>query len=132
MTTIINGKEVAQNYREALKIETKTFIEQTGVIPHLTVIIVGENPASQTYVRNKKKGCEETGFKSTIIELPETISESELLSKIEALNVDDSVHGILVQLPLPKHINEDHVIHAISEHKDVDGFHPNQVGRLAS
>lgn len=132
MATIIDGKKVAQDLRVQISEETKTFRQETNIQPHLVVIIVGANPASQTYVRNKKKGCEEVGMKSTIIEMPETTSEDDLLSKIQMLNDDVDVHGILVQLPLPKHIDEQKVIHAIAEHKDVDGFHPNQVGRLAS
>ena len=96
------------------------------------VVIVGNNPASMTYVRNKKRSCEAVGFKSTVIELADTITEADLLAQIDVLNQDDSVHGILVQLPLPKHINEDHIISAIDVKKDVDGFHPYQVGCLAS
>ncbi|MGL4372551.1 MAG: bifunctional 5,10-methylenetetrahydrofolate dehydrogenase/5,10-methenyltetrahydrofolate cyclohydrolase, partial [Turicibacter sp.] len=132
MATIIDGKKVAQDLRVQISEETKTFMQETNIQPHLVVIIVGANPASQTYVRNKNKGCEEVGMKSTIIEMCETTSEEDLLSKIQMLNDDVDVHGILVQLPLPKHIDEQKVIHAIAEHKDVDGFHPNQVGRLAS
>ena len=132
MATLINGKQVAQDVRLNIAEETKQFIETTTVVPHLVVVIVGEDPASQTYVRNKKRGCEEVGMKSTIIELPSQTSEEDLLSKIQMLNADESVHGILVQLPLPKHIDEEKVIHTIAEEKDVDGFHPNQVGRLAS
>ncbi|MDB8553386.1 bifunctional methylenetetrahydrofolate dehydrogenase/methenyltetrahydrofolate cyclohydrolase FolD [Turicibacter sanguinis] len=132
MATIIDGKKVSEDLREDLKVQTEKFVEETGIQPHLVVVIVGNNPASMTYVRNKKRSCEAVGFKSTVIELADTITESELLAQIDVLNQDDSVHGILVQLPLPKHINEDHIISAIDVKKDVDGFHPYQVGCLAS
>lgn len=132
MATIIDGKKVSENLREDLKIQTEKFVEETGIQPHLVVVIVGNNPASMTYVRNKKRSCEAVGFKSTVIELADTITEADLLAQIDILNQDDSVHGVLVQLPLPKHINEDHIISAIDVKKDVDGFHPYQVGCLAS
>lgn len=132
MATIIDGKKVSEDLREDLKLETKKFVEETGIQPHLVVVIVGNNPASMTYVRNKKRSCEAVGFKSTVIELVDTITEADLLAQIDVLNQDDSVHGILVQLPLPKHINENHIISAIDVKKDVDGFHPYQVGCLAS
>lgn len=132
MATLIDGKKVSQDIRLALSEETRKFMEETTIQPHLVVIIVGNDPASRTYVRNKKKSCEEVGFKSTVIELEESISEPDLLSQIEMLNNDASVHGILVQLPLPAHIDEEHVISAISVEKDVDGFHPYQVGALVS
>lgn len=132
MATIIDGKKVSEDLREDLKVQTEKFVEETGIQPHLVVLIVGNNPASMTYVRNKKRSCEAVGFKSTVIELADTITEADLLAQIDVLNQDDSVHGILVQLPLPKHINEDHIISAIDVKKDVDGFHPYQVGCLAS
>ena len=132
MATIIDGKKVSEDLREDLKVQTEKFVEETGIQPHLVVVIVGNNPASMTYVRNKKRSCEAVGFKSTVIELADTITEADLLAQIDVLNQDDSVHGILVQLPLPNHINEDHIISAIDVKKDVDGFHPYQVGCLAS
>lgn len=132
MATIIDGKKVSEDLREDLKVQTEKFVEETGIQPHLVVVIVGNNPASMTYVRNKKRSCEAVGFKSTVIELADTITEADLLAQIDVLNQDDSVHGILVQLPLPKHINEDHIISAIDVKKDIDGFHPYQVGCLAS
>ena len=132
MATIIDGKKVSEDLREDLKVQTEKFVEETGIQPHLVVVIVGNNPASMTYVRNKKRSCEAVGFKSTVIELADTITEADLLAQIDVLNQDDSVHGILVQLPLPRHINEDHIISAIDVKKDVDGFHPYQVGCLAS
>ena len=119
MTTLIDGKKVSSQIRDKISQETAEFIEKTGIQPHLVVIIVGNNPASMTYVRNKKKSCEEVGFKSTVIELPVETTESELLTKIKELNEDPSVHGILVQLPLPKHISEEKVIATISVKKDV-------------
>lgn len=132
MATIIDGKKVSETLREDLKTQTEIFINETGIQPHLVVIIVGNNPASMTYVRNKKRSCEAVGFKSTVIELSDSITEDDLLAQINLLNEDDSVHGILVQLPLPKHIDENHIISAIDVKKDVDGFHPYQVGCLAS
>lgn len=132
MVTLIDGKKVSQEIRLRLAEETKCFIEETTIQPHLVVIIVGNNPASMTYVKNKKTSCEAVGFKSTVIELPIEITEAELLTKIIELNEDSAVHGILVQLPLPSHISEEKVIQTISVEKDVDGFHPYQVGALAS
>lgn len=132
MATLIDGKKVSQEIRLRLAEETKCFIEETAIRPHLVVIIVGNNPASMTYVKNKKTSCEAVGFKSTVIELPIEITEAELLTKIIELNEDSAVHGILVQLPLPSHISEEKVIQTISVEKDVDGFHPYQVGALAS
>lgn len=127
---IIDGKLVSAHLRETVKLDTTAFIEKTGITPGLAVILVGDNPASRVYVRNKHKACEEAGFKSIQIELPESTTESELLLKIEELNSAPDVHGILVQLPLPKHINEDKVINAISPEKDVDAFHPVNVGKI--
>lgn len=130
MAIIINGKEVSAKLREDLKTEVADFIKNTGVTPGLAVIIVGEDPASQVYVRNKHKGCVEAGMKSFEITMPESTTEGELLAKIAELNANDDVHGILVQLPLPKHINEDKIINAISPEKDVDAFHPVNVGKI--
>lgn len=130
MATVISGKEVSQKLREDLKLEVSEFIKSTGITPGLAVIIVGEDPASKVYVRNKHKGCIEAGMRSFEITMPEQTSESELLEKIAELNLNDDVHGILVQLPLPKHINEDKIIHAISPEKDVDAFHPMNVGKI--
>src|SRR5699024_784232 len=126
---VIDGKEMAKE----LKAEMKTEVEQLkkiGKIPHLTVVIIGDDPASLSYVRGKKKASEETGISSDIIHLPQTISEQELLQTIEKLNQDDNVHGILVQLPLTDHIKEQHVIEAIHPSKDVDGFHPINIGKM--
>lgn len=130
MSQVIDGKHVAGVLRESIKLETKA-LKSTGKTPNLTVIIVGENPASQSYVRSKKKMATEVGFESDTIELPETITEAELLTQIEKLNSDANVNGILVQLPLPTHIDEQTVIGRIAVEKDVDGFHPEQVGGLS-
>ena len=130
MAIIINGKEVSAKLREDLKLEVADFIKNTGVTPGLAVIIVGEDPASQVYVRNKHKGCVDAGMRSFEITMPESTTEDELLAKIAELNSNDDVHGILVQLPLPKHINEDKIINAISPEKDVDAFHPVNVGKI--
>lgn len=126
---VINGKELAKDLREEMKQEV-TALKDEGIIPHLTVVLVGDNPASKSYVSGKKKACEETGISSEIITMPATASEEELLEVIDKLNADDAVHGILVQLPLPEQIDEDRVIEAITPAKDVDGFHPINIGRM--
>jgi len=131
MTQMIDGKHVASVLRKQIKEETAQWLNQTGKTPKLSVLIVGENPASQSYVRNKEKSAREVGFTSETIKLPETTTASELLMQIERLNQDDDVHGILVQLPLPKQMDEQAVIGQIAVHKDVDGFHPEQVGALS-
>ena len=132
MHKLIDGKLISEKKRETISQEIKVFKKQTQITPHLVVVIVGDNPASKTYVRNKKKACEAVGLKSTIIELEENITETEILSVIDKLNKDKETHGILVQLPLPNHINENKIIASIDILKDVDGFHPYQVGCLAS
>ena len=129
-TKIIDGKVISSQVKDEVKEKTAKLLEKTGVQVCLAVILVGEDPASQVYVRNKKKACEYVGFKSLSYELPESTSQEELLSLIEKLNKDESVHGILVQMPLPKHIDEKTVIDTISPSKDVDGFHPMNVGAL--
>ncbi|WP_419958576.1 bifunctional methylenetetrahydrofolate dehydrogenase/methenyltetrahydrofolate cyclohydrolase FolD [Psychrobacillus psychrotolerans] len=128
-TTKIDGKQIAGLVTEKVK-ERVENLKSKGVVPGLAVVLVGNNPASQTYVNNKAKTCERLGMYSVQIELDENISEVELLKNVEALNVDDKIHGILVQLPLPTQINEDRVIAAISPQKDVDGFHPENVGKM--
>jgi methylenetetrahydrofolate dehydrogenase (NADP+)/methenyltetrahydrofolate cyclohydrolase len=129
MANIINGTEIAtiKRIEIAEKVEKLKIL---GVTPGLAVILVGNNHASQTYVRNKEKACLELGMNSLLIELPEDVSEAELLAKIEKLNQDPDIQGILVQLPIPKHIDEKKVIEAISPLKDVDGFHPLNIGRM--
>src|SRR3990170_225424 len=127
---IINGKEIAAQVRAELRSEIQALKEKTGVTPGLTVVLVGENPASLVYVRNKIKACEEVGINSVQHKLPETATHEELLGLIRHLNASKDVHGILVQLPLPKQINEEEILEEISPSKDVDGFHPYNVGRL--
>ncbi len=126
----MDGKEVSAYVREQLKNETAEFISQTGVTPGLAVVIVGEDPASQVYVRNKHRACTEVGFYSEVHALPESTTQEELLALIARLNANPAIHGILVQLPLPKHIDENAVILAIDPAKDVDAFHPYNVGRI--
>ena len=130
MATVISGKELATIRRNSMKEEVIEFGKKYSRLPHLVVILVGDNPASVSYVTGKGKACEEIGIKNTTIKKPETISEKELLDIIDELNNDSTVDGILVQLPLPKHINPDLVINAISPAKDVDGFHPINVASL--
>ncbi|MBR2931073.1 MAG: bifunctional methylenetetrahydrofolate dehydrogenase/methenyltetrahydrofolate cyclohydrolase FolD [Clostridia bacterium] len=130
MSKIIDGKAVSAYLRQEIKNEVEKLILDHNVQPGLAVILVGTDPASTVYVRNKHKACEATGIRSVSIELPATVSEDEVLLKIDELNRDDTIHGILVQLPLPKHIDEKKVINAISPAKDVDAFHPENVGRI--
>lgn len=127
---IINGKEISNQILEEVKKETKVLQNSYNTLPGLAFIIVGENPASKVYVSSKAKACEKVGFYSVTEELPENTSEAELLQLIGKFNSDKSIHGILVQLPLPKHIDEQKVIEAIDYKKDVDGFHPQNIGRL--
>ncbi|MED0984120.1 bifunctional methylenetetrahydrofolate dehydrogenase/methenyltetrahydrofolate cyclohydrolase FolD [Bacillus paramycoides] len=129
VAVIIKGNEVAEKKRAQLKEEVVKLKEQ-GIVPGLAVILVGEDPASRSYVKGKEKGCEQVGIYSELIELPETITEERLLAEIDRLNGDDRINGILVQLPLPKHIEEKAIIERISPEKDVDGFHPISVGRM--
>jgi methylenetetrahydrofolate dehydrogenase (NADP+) / methenyltetrahydrofolate cyclohydrolase len=131
MAQIIDGKKLALSIRSGLADEVKE-LSKTGVIPGLAVVLVGENAASQVYVRSKKKACAKAGITSFSHDLPAETSEKALLDLIDDLNGDDAVHGILVQLPLPDHIDENKVIEAISPSKDVDGFHPESVGRLVT
>ncbi len=130
MPTIIDGKKISQELKDDLKVKVAQYKEQ-GIEICLAVIQVGEDKASSVYVRNKKRACEYIGVKSLSYELPETTTEKELLDLVKELNERDDVNGILVQLPLPKHIDEDKVIEAIDPKKDVDGFHPMSVGALS-
>ncbi|WP_368908352.1 bifunctional methylenetetrahydrofolate dehydrogenase/methenyltetrahydrofolate cyclohydrolase FolD [Bacillus wiedmannii] len=125
----MKGNEVAEKKRAQLTEEVVKLKEQ-GIVPGLAVILVGEDPASRSYVKGKEKGCEQVGIYSELIEFPETITEERLLAEIDRLNADDRINGILVQLPLPKHIEEKAIIERISPEKDVDGFHPISVGRM--
>ncbi|CAH0287677.1 bifunctional methylenetetrahydrofolate dehydrogenase/methenyltetrahydrofolate cyclohydrolase FolD [Peribacillus simplex] len=126
---IINGKEIAESVRQEISKEVQQLREK-NVVPGLAVILVGDNQASQTYVRNKQKACEDLGMHSVLIKKPAELSQEELIQSIAELNQDDSIHGILVQLPLPGHIQEKAIIEAISPEKDVDGFHPINIGRM--
>ena len=130
MAEILDGKIVSAKRRAELKEKISKFSDEHGFVPGLAVIIVGDNPASVVYVRNKKKACDEVGINSYVIQLPEDVSEAELIKEITVLNSDDNVQGILVQLPLPKHIREDVIINSISPCKDVDAFHPYNVGKI--
>ncbi|GAA0346119.1 bifunctional methylenetetrahydrofolate dehydrogenase/methenyltetrahydrofolate cyclohydrolase FolD [Bacillus carboniphilus] len=126
---LINGKEIAQELRSQLVRDIR-YLAEKDIIPGLAVVLVGDDPASRTYVTMKQKACEKLGLYSRLIELEETISEKELLDIVKQLNNDDDIDGILVQLPLPKHIEETTIIEAISPEKDVDGFHPINIGRM--
>ncbi len=128
--TIIDGKAIAAQIKSEVKLEADSLKREHGIVPGLAFILVGENPASQSYVRSKGKACKELGFHSVTEERPSTISQDEILKLIHTFNSDPNIHGILVQLPLPKHIDENEVIMAIDWRKDVDGFHPVNVGKL--
>ncbi|HEX9829328.1 MAG TPA: bifunctional methylenetetrahydrofolate dehydrogenase/methenyltetrahydrofolate cyclohydrolase FolD [Bacteroidota bacterium] len=130
MAEIIDGKKIAEELRNEVKAETEQLKKTKGITPGLAFILVGENPASQVYVKMKGKACEEMGFYSITERMPENTSEQILLDKIQEFNNDAKIHGILVQLPLPKHINEAKVLELIKPSKDVDGFHPYNVGKL--
>lgn len=130
MAKILDGKAVSQRVKNALKDETEKFVEKYGIKPGLAVVIVGDDPASRVYVNSKKKACAEIGYYSEEHALPESTTEDELLSLVEKLNGDEKIHGILVQLPLPKHIDEEKIINAINPKKDVDAFHPVNVGKI--
>ena len=129
---ILDGKAIAAELRESIKQEVDKQVAAGNVRPGLAVIMVGEDPASQVYVRNKKIACEKAGFKDVSQVLPATTSQEDVLALIDELNADDTVHGIIVQLPVPKHINAEAIIERIHPCKDVDGFHPYNVGRLAT
>lgn len=130
MANIIDGKAISKEVRAEIAADTKRLIEKKGVTPGLAVIIVGEDPASQVYVRNKRRACEEVGFYSEAYELPESTTQAELEALVDRLNGDEKIHGILVQLPLPKHLDEEKILLKISPDKDVDAFHPYNVGRI--
>lgn len=130
--TVIDGKALAAKMQAALAEKTAQLKAEKGLIPGLVVILVGENPASQVYVRNKERSALAAGFNSEVVRVPDTISEKELLALIERYNQDSEWHGILVQLPLPAHISEEKVLLAIDPDKDVDGFHPTNMGKFWS
>jgi len=127
---IIDGKRIAGDVREEARREAEGLKTRRGVVPGLAFVLVGEDPASQVYVRSKGKACEELGFYSVTERLPASTTEGDLLALLARFNADQRIHGILVQLPLPKHIDEQRVIEAIDHRKDVDGFHPMNVGKL--
>lgn len=127
---LLDGKLASQAIKDDLKIKVEDLKKQGNKIPHLAAILVGNNGASETYVASKVKSCEEIGFKSTLLHLADNVSEAELLEVIHKLNYDNDVDGILVQLPLPKHISEEKIINLINPAKDVDGFHPVNVGKM--
>lgn len=129
MTKIISGTDLAKKLRAEIK-EEATILQQKGITPTLAVVLVGDNKASKSYVNSKHKACLENNINSVKIELDENISTDSLLNEIEKLNNDSEVHGILVQLPLPKHIDAEQILNAVSPQKDVDGFHPINVGKL--
>ncbi|MDN9009992.1 bifunctional methylenetetrahydrofolate dehydrogenase/methenyltetrahydrofolate cyclohydrolase FolD [Brevibacillus laterosporus] len=127
---VINGKEFAKSYRERIKQEVAELVDK-GIQPGLAVVLVGDDPASQTYVNGKIKACEETGIYSKSFRLESNVTQQEVVDLVKELNQDPNIHGILVQLPLPKHMNEEAIIDTISPEKDVDGFHPISVGNLS-
>lgn len=129
--TIIDGKAIAQTVRSEIADEVRHLSQQYGKVPGLAVVIVGNRKDSQSYVSMKRKACAEVGIKSFDLDLPEDVSQAELIAKVHELNANTDVHGILVQLPLPKHMNEEKVLSEISIEKDVDGFHPLNIGKLA-
>lgn len=132
MTEIMDGKTLAQKMQSELTIKVQQLKQEKGIVPGLVVILVGDNPASQVYVRNKERAALAAGFKSETVRLSESICQEELIAIIERYNEDDTIHGILVQLPLPNHINDKKIILAIDPKKDVDGFHPMNTGHLWS
>lgn len=127
---ILDGKEVSSAKKEEIKKETQEFFEQTGRRPHLVAVLVGNDGASETYVASKMRNCEYVGFKSSTLRYEADVAETELLGKIKELNQDDTVDGLIVQLPLPDHIDPEKVTEAIDYRKDVDGFHPINLGRM--
>ncbi len=129
--TLIDGKQTAATIKLNIAAQVDELLKNGGKRPHLAAILVGHDGGSETYVANKVKACNECGFKSTLLRFEDTITEEQLLQEVEKLNQDADVDGFIVQLPLPKHIDEQKVIEAIDYHKDVDGFHPVNVGRLA-
>ena len=127
---ILDGKIVADTVKDAIKARTISFNNITGITPHLAAILIGNNGAGETYVANKIRSCAEVGFKSSLFRFDASVTQQEIINTLEKLNDDKDVHGILVQLPLPKHVNESDIINSIDPRKDVDGFHPVSVGKL--
>lgn len=127
---LIDGKAISAQVRQQVAEDAAQLLATSGVTPHLAAVLVGDDPASQVYVRNKERACEKCGLKSTLHRLPETTTQQELSSLVKQLNDDSTVHGILVQLPLPKHLESTPILDAILPSKDVDGFHPENVGLM--
>ncbi|MBM3704903.1 MAG: bifunctional 5,10-methylenetetrahydrofolate dehydrogenase/5,10-methenyltetrahydrofolate cyclohydrolase [Actinobacteria bacterium] len=132
MAQLIDGNRISSDIKNEIRQEVDELIRTRGVKPGLSVILVGENPASKVYVANKQKGCEEVGFASESIKMPDTVSTADILAEIEKLNNRNDIHGILVQLPLPPQVDKNRVLEAIKPEKDVDGFHPVNMGRLVA
>ncbi|MBT7623716.1 MAG: bifunctional 5,10-methylenetetrahydrofolate dehydrogenase/5,10-methenyltetrahydrofolate cyclohydrolase [Flavobacteriaceae bacterium] len=128
---IIDGKKISYQIKEEIKHEVENIISKGGKPPHLAAVLVGEDGASLTYVGSKVRSCKQVGFKSTLVKLPEDILEKDLLLKIDELNNNNEIDGYIVQLPLPKHINEEKILLAVNPNKDVDGFHPTNFGKMA-
>ena len=127
---LIDGRKIALEIKGEIAEQVKKLTDAIDRPPHLAAILVGNDPASETYVANKEKACKEVGFDSSVYKLEDTISEKELLDIVEFINNDPDIDGFIVQLPLPKHINEQNIIKAVSPKKDVDGFHPENIGRM--
>ncbi|MGM0463324.1 MAG: bifunctional 5,10-methylenetetrahydrofolate dehydrogenase/5,10-methenyltetrahydrofolate cyclohydrolase [Bacteroidota bacterium] len=130
MYKLIDGKKVSSDIKQEIAEEVKTFKQETGKVPHLAAVLVGNDGASETYVAHKVKACEQVGFRSTLVRMDSTVTEKELLDKVDELNADNDIDGFIVQLPLPDHISEDKVIEAVDPSKDVDGFHPVNLGKM--
>ena len=130
MATIIDGKKTSADIKAEIAVETQNFREANGFVPGLAVVIVGKDPASEVYVRNKCRACEAVGFYSEKYEMSENTTEDELIALIQKLNIDEKIHGILVQLPLPRHINVEKILLTIKPEKDVDAFHPYNTGKI--
>ena len=130
LATLIDGKKISIQIQQEINIAVAEIKRNNGKIPHLAAVLVGKDPASETYVANKVKACENVGFNSTLVRMPENTTENKLLAKIAELNADKDIDGYIVQLPLPAHIKERKIIEAIDPKKDVDGFHPKNVGRM--
>ncbi|HOI84190.1 MAG TPA: tetrahydrofolate dehydrogenase/cyclohydrolase catalytic domain-containing protein, partial [Campylobacterales bacterium] len=129
---LLDGKKLSSKIKENLKKETAKFIEEKGVTPGLAVILVGNDPASHAYVSMKAKACKEVGIYSVTHEMPDTVTEADILSTIQMINENPKIHGLLVQLPLPSHVDSTKILEAIAPSKDVDGFHPFNLGRLVA
>jgi methylenetetrahydrofolate dehydrogenase (NADP+)/methenyltetrahydrofolate cyclohydrolase len=128
---LLDGKAVSAAMKLELAEEVRQLTSSTGIIPHLAAILVGDDGAAQTYVGNKVKSCAEVGFKSSLIQFPNTVTQEEIIQKIREINTDDSIHGLIVQLPLPEHISEQKIVEEMAPDKDVDGFHPINLGKMA-